>query len=388
MNRLAVLASHPIQYYVPIYRELAARVSLHVFYAHRATPEQQAAAGFGVNFDWDIDLTSGYAHTFLQNVSKQPGTSEFSGCDTPSIGGHLRRGRYSCVLSQGWNLNSMIQGILAARVLGLKVMIRGDSQLDTPRNPLKLATKEIFYPGFLRLFDVGLYVGKRNRAYYEHFRFPKERLIHSPHCVDTSRFARDAMPAARCALREKLGVGGTEKLVLFAGKLLSRKRPLDIVDAVAIARQQGMDAQVLIAGSGPLEPALIARAQTLRVPLHLLGFQNQSQMPSVYAAADMLVLPSTSHETWGLVCNEALACGLPIIVSEEVGCAPDLADGKAGWTFGLGDIGTLSRHILRCGNAKDTISILRLSDQYSVKAAADGIQHGVNIALDRKSTMN
>src|SRR5690349_5865821 len=111
--RLAVLTSHPIQYYAPLFRELAGRFDLHVFFAHRATPEEQAAAGFGVPFEWDVDLLSGYPHSFLKNVAQDPGTGRFSGCDTPEIGARLREGGFAALLLTGWNLKSFLQGLIA-----------------------------------------------------------------------------------------------------------------------------------------------------------------------------------------------------------------------------------------------------------------------------------
>src|SRR5262249_53545311 len=150
--------------------------------------------------------------------------------------------------------------------------------------------KEAAYPAFLGLFDAALYVGERNRAYYTHYRYPDARLFRSPHCIDTQRFAGAATPVVRNALRSRLNAGPDSKLVLFAGKLVAFKRPLDLVGAVALLRTQGLDAQVLVAGAGSLEGAMRDRAHDLGVPLHLLGFQNQTAMPQAYAAADALVL--------------------------------------------------------------------------------------------------
>lgn len=374
--RLAILASHPVQYYAPMFRELAQRIDLHVFYAHSATPAQQAAAGFGHAFEWDINLTDGYSHSFLTNVSKRPGTDWFGGCDTPEIYGALKSGDFNAVLTLGWHLKSMIQGIVAAKRLGLPVLVRGDSQLSTPRSKLKKWTKAIVYPIVLRAFDAALYVGKNNQAYWRHYGFPESRLFFSPHCVETTRFAERATAEARDDLRNRLGIAPTSFVVLFAGKLLPFKRPLDIVHALAEVRATGHDCRMLVAGSGPLEADLIALAAKLQVPLDLLGFQNQSQMPAVYAAADVLVLPSDGRETWGLVANEALASGKPIIVSDAVGCARDLAsDGIYGRSFQMGDNIALANEIAEMSKAAlETGRISQLSDEYSIKAAIVGIE--------------
>ena len=120
---LAVVASHPIQYHAPLFRELARRLDLTVFYAHRATPVDQARAGFGVGFEWDIDLLSGYEHAFLRNLAKRPGLDRFGGCDTPEIGARLAEGRFDAVLVPGWHLKTYLQAGLAAKRLGLPVFV-------------------------------------------------------------------------------------------------------------------------------------------------------------------------------------------------------------------------------------------------------------------------
>lgn len=380
--RLAVLTSHPVQYYAPLLRELAERVDLHVFYAHNATAEQQAAAGFGQAFNWDVDLLSGYAHSFLHNVATRPGTDSFGGCDTPDIPNRLRNGGFDAVLALGWHLKSMLQGIFAARRLGIPVMVRGDSQLGTPRGAVKAAVKRVTYPALLRVFDAALYVGQRNFDYYRHFGYPSARLFHSPHCVDTERFAASATPQARAVLRSRLGIRNDEKVILFAGKLILLKRSFDVVEAIAQLMRRSVSARLMMAGSGPLEAEVRARAQALGVSLDCLGFQNQTEMPSAYAAADLLVLPS-AHETWGLVCNEALACGTPIVVSDQVGCAPDLAkDGLVGRSFSMGNITELADACAATfANPPSSAAIRAVSDQFSIQRAVGGIVEAVEMVV-------
>ncbi|MEO0451505.1 MAG: glycosyltransferase family 4 protein [Pseudomonadota bacterium] len=382
MTRLAILTSHPIQYYAPLFRELAERVDLHVFFAHKATSDQQGQAGFGTSFDWDIDLTSGYEHSFLKNISKSPDATRFSGCDTPEIGQRLKDGRFDAVLSLGWHLKSLLQGVWAAKRQRRKVLIRGDSQLSTPRNPLKRLTKSISYPALLRVFDVALYVGTRNREYFRHYHFPKKRLVRSPHCVETSRFAVGATENARRSLRQELGVSPETPLLAFAGKQVEFKRPFDLIDAIAELRNRGVAAEAMFIGSGPLEDSLRQRAKGRNIVCHFLGFQNQSEMPRAYAAADILVLPSTGRETWGLVCNEALACNTPLLVSDAVGCATDLVgDQKVGRAFKLGDpIDCAKKALELISNPPAADDMKAYTNAYSLSAAADGILAGIELA--------
>jgi glycosyltransferase involved in cell wall biosynthesis len=159
-----------------------------------------------------------------------------------------------------------------------------------------------------------------------------------------------------------------------------------VVEACARPRRDGPPVQVIVAGSGELGPAMAERAAALGVRLHALGFQNQSRMPAVYAAADVLMLPSDAHETWGLVCNEALACGRPILVSDQVGCAEDLAqDGVAGRVFAMGDIRQAADQLddlLRAPPSQAAIAARAMD--YSLSAAADGVITAATTIISRR----
>lgn len=372
--RLAIVTSHPIQYYAPLFRHLATRVDIDVFFAHRATAEDQARAGFGTSFEWDVDLLSGYPHTFLRNLSKAPTADRFLGCDTPEIGDHLRGGRYDAVLVLGWYLKSFIQAIVAAKRAGIPVMVRGDSHLGTPAAAGKRALKRLLYPIALRTFDALLYVGQRSLEYYRFYGVPEERLFFSPHCVDTRWFAARSGLDARDRLRAEHAISVGERVVLLAGKLIELKRPSDVIAAAHLLGRGSVPVTVMIAGSGPLEDAVVTHAREAGVRLVLLGFQNQSAMPACYAACDVLALPS-ARETWGLVANEALACGCPIVVSDAVGCAPDLAaDNAAGRIFAMGDHRALAESIRSILDDPPSEQAIRAkSDAYGVPAACDGV---------------
>lgn len=371
--KLGILASHPIQYQAPLFRELAQRCDLHVYFAHRQTPQAQAAAGFGVAFEWDVDLLSGYAHTYLPNVARQPDTGAFWGCDTPAIAGEIESGGFDAFLVMGWHLKCFWQAIRACQRHGVPVMVRGDSQLATPRSRLKQAVKSLLYPWVIRQFDACLYVGQRNREYLKHYGAPADRLFFAPHCVDTQAFAAAAMQVDRDAVRSAWQLGADDHAVLFAGKLVDSKRPTDLVRAVAHMRANGKAIVLVWAGDGPERQALEGLGESLGVPMKFLGFCNQSQLPAVYRAADVLALPS--NETWGLVVNEAIACGTPCVVSDACGCAPDMiVPGVSGAVFELGNVAALS-FALSKGLAikRDTQALAERSSRYSVAATASGV---------------
>ena len=232
-----------------------------------------------MGFAWDVDLLSGYDHVFLENTARHPGLGRFGGVDTPGIGEKLRGGGFDGVLLLGWYLKCFIQALVAAKRAAIPVMVRGDSQLGTPRSSAKTALKAAFYPLFLRRFDAALVVGERNRAYWRHYRYPAARMFASPHCIDTAWFAERATPAARATVRHRFGIDPATPLALFAGKLIDFKRPGDFIAGVAAARAGGLPVEAMIAGAGELEPGLREQAGALGVPLHLLGFCNQTEMP-------------------------------------------------------------------------------------------------------------
>lgn len=388
--RIAAVISHPIQYYAPFFRQLAEHVDLHVFYGQSVSPAQQAEAGFNVAFDWDVELLSGYEHSFIKNVSLAPNVARFNGCDTPEIGRLLREGKFDALLVVGWYLKCLVQATVAGKRLGLPVLVRGDSHLGMPRSTVKRLLKLCTFPIALRLFDAALYVGEKSRVYYRHFSYPEERLFFSPHCIDAGWFAAQATRKARAALRARLDIANDAKVALFAGKLIPFKRPLDLVAAAAQSKSQGRRIDVLVAGAGPLQSELMETAKQAGVSCHMLGFCNQSEMPAVYAAADVLALPSDGRETWGLVANEALACGRPIVLSDAVGAAPDLAaDGTAGRMFRSGDIDALTAALADViDNPPRASAIAAKSSAYSLTAAVDGMMSAIDyVSPGRRAAM-
>ncbi|QYJ00068.1 glycosyltransferase family 4 protein [Thalassovita mediterranea] len=341
MPNLAILATHPIQYYSPWFAHLARHMNLHVYYAFRQTPEGQAAAGFKTAFDWDLDLLEGYESTFLDNVSKQPGVGSFCGCDTPEIASRLRAGSYDALLMFGWNKLSFIQAWLAALRIGIPVLIRLDSQLGSSRSSLKRALKRPIYSMVLPTAAHYLSPGERSDTYLRHYGVPHRRIHRVPHMIDVDRFAAGAQAAHRSGaaadLRQRHGASPNSTVFLTVGKLIAKKRPMLALQAFSRLPQDS-GAILWMIGDGPMESEIDARIKAEGLNVKRLGFVNQTELPAHYASADCLLLPSDANETWGLVVNEAQACGLPSIVSEEAGCAPELIeDGITGWTLRTSD---------------------------------------------------
>jgi glycosyltransferase involved in cell wall biosynthesis len=389
--RLGILSSHPIQYQAPWFRELAKVLDLQVYFAHQTTASEQAQAGFGVGFDWDVDLLTGYAHRFLPNTSRHPGVNHFGGCDTPQIGEAIRGGGFDAFVVTGWYLKSYWQAIRACRGARVPVLVRGDSHLLTPRSWLKRSLKQMVYRRLLRQFDGFLVVGQRHRDYLLHYGAEAGRMFPAPHFVDNRWFAERAAAAlaARGEIRRTWGARDETVVVLFVGKLMRLKRPGDILQAMA--RLPNGSAVAIFVGSGELGAELELEAKRLGVAVQFEGFKNQSELPRYYAAADVLVLASES-ETWGLVVNEAMACGLPAIVSEAVGCSPDLIEeGITGFTFPVGDTTALAERIrklslLRARGHPFQEAVRKKIEDYSVESAVAGTVAAVKALL--KSRQN
>lgn len=376
--KLGILTSHPIQYQAPLFRELARRCELRVFFSHRQTPQAQADAGFGVAFEWDMDLLSGYEHRFLHNAARRPDTGVFLGCDNPELDGVIQQGGFDAFLVMGWHLKSYWQALRACHRRKVPVMVRGDSHLATRRGPLKRALKAVAYPWVIRQFDVCLYVGQRNREYLEHYGAAPDRLFFAPHCVDIDAFATLATDSARETVRGAWGVAAQDQVLLYVGKLLASKRPQDLVEAATGLRSQGRPAVVVWVGDGPERARLEQMGAAQQVPMRFLGFCNQSQLPGIYAAADVLALPSAG-ETWGLVANEAMACGTPCVVSDACGCAPDMIRaGVTGAQYETGNTTALGQALASVLDAHlSPLAIKRHAERYSTRNTAAGILQAV-----------
>jgi glycosyltransferase involved in cell wall biosynthesis len=391
--RLAILATHPIQYQVPWFRALAAHPDLHVdvFFCHQATPKEQSAAGFGVEFEWDIPLLDGYSHRFLNNVADRPSLNRFDGLDTPEVKEIIASKRYDVWLVLGWHFKSAWQAFRCCWRTKTPVMVRGDSHLHTPRRRLKRMLKWPFYRWFVPKFDACLAVGKWSKEYYLYYGAPLRRIFLVPHIVDDSFFERESarLLPRRAELRRAWGFDDESVVFMFAGKFINKKRPLDFVDAVSCSSRGNPRVAGLMVGDGPLRAECEAFVRDNNVPIHFAGFLNQSQISRSYVAADALVLPSDGGETWGLVVNEAMSCGLPCILSDQVGCGPDMiVEGKTGAIFRMGNTEALANLLLDyardgkiLGGMKDAVR--EMARRNSVNIAVGGVVDAL-VAISRR----
>ena len=344
--RLGIVATHPIQYQVPWFREMAKRPEIDLTVVYCMLPDaRQQGAGFGVEFQWDVPLLQGYEYEVADNVAKDPSSTRFLGCDTPGIGALIRKRHFDAVLVNGWAVKSCLQVLQACRRQGLPCMVRGESNALRRRKPWV----RLFHRLLLSRYAACLAIGKANRQFYVSNGVPKRKIFRTPYSVDNDRFARQAEAARlqRKSHRAKWSIPRDAIVFLFCGKFIRKKRPHDLLDALARALPPcGANVpqiHLLMVGDGELRQRCEQTATRLGLPVSFAGFLNQNDIVTAYVASDCLVLPSDHGETWGLVVNEAFACGLPAIVSNAVGCHPDLiVEAKTGFTFPLGDVQALA----------------------------------------------
>jgi glycosyltransferase involved in cell wall biosynthesis len=339
-TRIAVVLSHPNQYYSPWFRWLRAHTALEfrVFYLWEFGVTAQTDPQFLTTFKWDVDLLSGYESEFVPNTARVPGTSHFWGLHNPTLTARLAAWQPRAVLVFGYAYASHLRLIFWARRHGVPLVFRGDSHfLGRPKPvwwhalPLRL---------LYRQFDAVTFVGRANRDYFTTLGVPDSRLFFAPHAVNHELFdpANAAHRDAAAALRRELGIPAGTRVLLFAGKFVPAKQPHELLEAF-LALNLPATALILV-GDGP-EAARLRETARSAPPgrVHFLPFANQSEMPARYLLADLFALPSRGlYETWGLAVNEAMHMGLPCLVSERVGCQQDLVrDGETGWVFSAED---------------------------------------------------
>lgn len=341
-KRLAIISTHPIQYYAPIFREMAQgdAIQPRVFYTwSQSASGNSYDAGFGTSFGWDIPLLTGYDYEFVDNVSKQPGTESFFGIRNPGLCTTVSAWRPDAILVYGWNNLSHLNAMryFKGRV---PVFFRGDSTLLDPRSPWRNLVRRNVLRRIYRNVDFAISVGSNSRDYFRWCGLLDDQIGFAPHAIDNRRFSvSDKTVNQTLQWRRELGIPAEAITIVFAGKLIPKKAPGLLLDAFI---KSGIAAHLIYVGNGSLEEQLVQAAKG-HMGVHFMPFQNQSSMPAVYQLADVFVLPSCGPgETWGLALNEAMASGKAVIASSRVGGARDIVcHGVNGWTFESGNLGAL-----------------------------------------------
>ncbi len=368
MVRLAYVVSHPIQYQAPLLRRIAREpdIDLTVLFGSDFSVRGYQDEGFGVEVTWDVPLLDGYRSQFLPRLRDTGTVSPLS----PISRGILRRLRnpdgspaFDALWVHGYASANALHAILAANALGIPVILRAESWLaDRPRGLSTLIAKQLFLRLLRPAIAATLPIGSRNRDYWAHYFGPDMPQFLMPYAVDNAWFAERTAAADSNKLRAELQLTPGRPVILFASKLQPRKNADHLLEAYArlCATASNPVPYLLIVGDGEERGRLEARARELGLEgIRFPGFRNQSELPAFFALSDVFVLPSR-HEPWGLIVNEAMACGCAVIVSDEVGAHADLVtNGVEGFVFPAGDIDALTSALARVVSSPEQTQRMR-----------------------------
>jgi len=394
--RLLILATHPVQYGSPLFRMIAQhpRFDLLVAYCSLQGAEPGLDPEFQREIRWDVPLLDGYRWVQVPNHSSAPGLGRFWGLRNPGLWKLIRNGRFDAVvLTTGYVYASFWIALAAAKASGIRVLFGTDSHEIGSRRErnLKRLVKKVVWPVVFRIPDVVIVPSSGGVHLMRSLGIPERRVVLTPYAVDNDWWGMQAKRVNRQEVRARWGVPDSARVVLFCGKLQPWKRPGDLL--AAAARVQTPEAYVIFAGEGPLRAQLEDEARVLGIAerVRFLGFANQSELPAVYRACDVLVLPS-EYEPFGLVVNEAMLCGCAVIVSDRVGARFDLIQaGETGFVYPCGDVDALAKILAGLLRDEGKFRVLRergraRMDTWSLHENVEALLSAVEQACGRSST--
>jgi glycosyltransferase involved in cell wall biosynthesis len=362
--KLACLVSHPIQYQVPLFREISQdpRFDLEVLFCSDKSTKSYLDEGFNRAIIWDVPLIGGYKHIFLPSIFDATKPNFFNPLNY-HIHSILKKGNYDAVWIHGWGSLTAISTILFAKILKIKVLMRGESGIHMKKPTGIKGFLRIMMISFLNMtVDGFLAIGTNNKDYYLDNGVPSSKIFLVPYAVDNNFFLSHSCKRLEI---DKITVKESETVViLFASKLERRKRADLLIDAFASLLKKrlfSVEPILIIVGDGPEKSTLIDRARMLpHKSIHFLGFKNQSELPAYYDMADIFVLPS-EQEPWGLVVNEVMNLGCAVIASDEVGCVRDLVvHEETGMIFTAGNMQALEKCLEElCSNSEKRLNIAK-----------------------------
>ncbi|HYC62603.1 MAG TPA: glycosyltransferase family 4 protein [Thermoanaerobaculia bacterium] len=344
--KVALIASHVIQYQAPFFRLLAAErvLDLDVIFCSTDGAHVYRDEEMQTTFRWDLDLLGGYRHRFLRNFGFGEGYTRLI---NPGIVPALLFGKYdAAIFFLGWGTITSLMGIAACRMSGTPILMYGDSSFPPPANTIASRVRAGVLRTIFGVTDRFLVSGVLNADYYRRYGADERRFHLVPWAIDNIRFEEGSRfaPGEREAMRERFGIRSDQLAIVFSAKFLPRKDPMTLLRAVDAMRHRDR-AAVIFLGHGELRDEMERFARERSLSVHFAGFVNQSQLPKHYAAADVFVLPSV-YEPRGTVINEAMASGLPVIISDRCGPIADIVQhGENGFVFAAGDVAALARHL-------------------------------------------
>jgi glycosyltransferase involved in cell wall biosynthesis len=359
--RVLTVASHPVPYAVVVYRELSChpQIDFQVAYCSLRGQEADRDPEFGVKVQWDVPLLDGYQWTHVPN--RGSGKETFWGLYNPGLWKLIRNGRFdalNCHLS--YLSASFWIAFFAARLSGTAFLFGTDATSLAPRDSAhwKVRVKRFLWPRLFGLADQVTVPSSAGGELMRSLGIPQERISLTHFVIDNDWWMEQAARANRSAVRASWGISDQEVVVLFSAKLQSWKRPLDLLRAFAGAAVP--NSVLVFAGEGPQRGEIEREAAALGIAsrVRLLGFVNQSQLPSIYSSADLFVLPS-SYDPCPVVVCEAMVCGLPALISDEIRGRFDLVQpGVTGGVFPCGDVAALAGDLQRLLSDREALAVL------------------------------
>jgi glycosyltransferase involved in cell wall biosynthesis len=385
--RLACLANTPIHYQALLYRRVAIdpRLDFTVLFASKVGLTD---FGYGAPGVLEQNVLDGYRSEFLRRASTKQDPEGPWALRDPDIVRALTEGRYEILWLHGYNFAVHLLAAATMRRRRLPIMFREDQTLMHPRGVIKAAIKEIALRALFK-GSYGLYVGSESKRWFEHYGVPRDRLFAVPYAVDNERLRRAHAELApdRAKLRRSFGLPEDQPLFLTVLRLVPKKQPLVLLEAFRRTRER-VACSLLVVGSGDLEGAVRHEIACRGIPnVALAGSLSQSEIPRAYSCADAFLLFSAYNETWGLVVNEAMNFGLPVLVSDKVGSGTDLVhDGCNGYVIAVEDVEALSDHMVRIAEDPELRErlgrrSLELIADWHTDGAAQGILNAVAAAV-------
>jgi glycosyltransferase involved in cell wall biosynthesis len=397
--RLAYFVTHPIQYQAPLLKRIFREpdIDLKVFFASDFSTRGYVDKGFGVQVDWDIPLLDGYNYEFLPLVKGAQNKTTIGSVGPLNYGikQKLSDGKFDAVWVHGYNYFTNLQAIRAANSMKLPVLLRAESTLhDRPRSQMKLAAKKVFFNRLKSRVSAVLFIGDENAAYWKHNFGEQFPMFPCYYAVDNQFFQRECTLASqtREEFRASLGLDPGRPVILFAAKLIPRKRCADLIDAfLKLSNSSPIDPipYLLIVGDGEQRSSLENRAgEALPGDVRFLGFRNQSELPRFYDLCNVFVLASV-EEPWGLAVNEVMNAARPVIVSDQVGCQKNLVHpGINGCVVSAGDINALSESLRTVLAIEPTARAmgresLRIINRYSFDQNISGLRQAIHFVAPK-----
>ena len=382
--------SHPIQYFSPLFKVLAKAIRLKVFYYSNVSITGNIDAGFGTEVKWDLPLLEGYESELLPNWRKaKPLNNKFWDVFNPGVIKRLWKSSDKIVVVNGWTYSSNILVIVFGKLFKKKIWLRAESplnqELKKSKNILLLKTITLKYILFPLFIDKVMYIGSQNKKFYQYYGITDEsRYVFTPYSVDNDRFTKEfeTLKSQKNELKSSLGIPKGRKVILYSGKYISKKRPMDLLSAFLLFPAN--EHVLIFMGEGELRTnmELFVRENDLKNVV-LTGFVNQSDVSKYYSIADVFVMCSGSGETWGLAVNEAMNFSLPVVVSDTTGCSSDLVKhGENGLLYEEGDISGLYNCIEKILNDSNLASTMGVQSAQIIKNYSfDAVNENILAAL-------